>query len=1005
MRVHGRRRSDGRMARVRLGPVWLGWACVGIAYLALARPAWTQQPTGRISGTVVRAAGATPIEAAQVTVEGRPGVGALTDNRARFLITGLTGDSVTLVVRRVGFASARRRVRVGATDVQIALTETTVQLDEIVTTGTPQAVEQRSLGNAVATIDAPQALVQSGAPDIGNLLNGRAPGVSITPGTGLVGAGPSINIRGVTTVSLTSQPLLYIDGVRIANDVGSGPLTQGGSVVSRLNDINPEEIESIQIISGPAAAALYGTEAANGVIQIITKKGMAGKPAFDIQGRQSAQWFPDQAGRFPTNYSLNPTTGALDTFNGAAKADATGTPLFRTGLGEGASGAVSGGTPVLTYRIGGDYDYDNGVDRTNAQRRIAATSNAVYHVTPRFDVASTVYVVTNHVSLGQNYGLGPLFSSLYGATDLFPASDGYYQAPPAAYNSGVFANTQDINRFTTSATITNRPVDWFTHRFIVGYDQTHENNQGLINFMPPSVAQYFDPITALGSNYVSQRNIQETTLDYAGTFMVPVARSLMSNTSLGVQYYSRHIDSTDVDAIGFPGPGVSAISAAGRLVTDGDFVTNSTLGFYVQQQFEWRDRLFLTGALRVDNNSAFGSNIKWVTYPKVSGSWVVSDERFWGIRAIDKLQLRAAFGESGTQPLDFAALRTYAAASGAGGSPTATPLSPGNPNLKPERGEEVETGFTASLFNRIGIDFTYYSRNTINEILSRTPSPSTGFVGVEYFNAGSVYSHGIEVQATAHLIQSDPIALDLVANAATAANEITNFGGLPPQVVSAALPITYDQQGLPLNSYFGKKVVSATLNGSGVATNLMCDGGPSVGHRAEDCATAPSVFLGQPTPKFVGSVGLNFTFFHRLQIHGLVDFRTGYQLFDADNYLRCVDFSECLATYQPQKFNPTYVADVQNGGGLQYISSWIENASFAKLREISGTYSLPDEWARKLGATHLGITVGGRNLHTWTSYKGLDPESRVDITNSFAPFSQAIMPIPSQFFTTINLTF
>jgi outer membrane receptor protein involved in Fe transport len=472
-----------------------------------------------------------------------------------------------------------------------------------------------------------------------------------------------------------------------------------------------------------------------------------------------------------------------------------------------------------------------------------------------------------------------------------------------------------------------------------------------------------------------------------------------------VQYYSRHIDSTDVTASEFPGPGVSAISAAALIRTDGDFVTNSTLGFYAQQQFNWRDRLFITGALRVDNNSAFGSNFKWVTYPKVSGSWVVSDERFWGIRAIDKLQLRAAFGESGTQPQNFAALRTYASAAGGGGTPVATPLSPGNPNLQPERAEETEVGFTASLFNRIGIDFTYYSRNTINEILQKNPSPSTGFPGLEFFNAGSVYSHGIEVQATAHLVQTDPIALDLFANAATAANEITNFGGLPPQTVSAVLPIAFDQQGLPLNSYFGKKVVSATLDGSGVATNLMCDGGPSVGHKAVACATAPTVFLGQPTPKFVGSAGLNFTFFHRLQVHGLVDFRTGYQLFDGDNFNRCEAFRSCLAWYQPQKYSPTYVADVQNGAGLQYISSWVQDASFAKLREISGTYTLPDQWARKVGASHLSITVGGRNLHTWTSYKGLDPETRADITNSYASFNQAIVPLPSQFFTTLNLTF
>jgi TonB-linked SusC/RagA family outer membrane protein len=985
----------------------MGRALVAIAWMALAGGAGAQQPGGggTVSGTVIRANGAAPVEAAQVIVAGTQ-IGATTDARGHFTITGLTTDTVTLTVRRLGFTSASRTVRVGSRDVQLLVNEAAVHLDEIVTTGTPGAVEQRSLGNSVSIIDAPQTLQQSGAADLGDVLNGRAAGVSISPGTGSVGAGPAIFIRGENTVSLSTQPLLYIDGVRVDNDQGTGPQTQGSNITSRLNDINPEEIESIQIIKGPAAATIYGTEASNGVIQIITKKGAAGKPVFDMQTRQGGQWFPDQTGRIPTNYWLNPTDSKLESFNGAALADASGTPLFRTGDNFGLSGSVAGGTQLVTYRLGTDYDYDNGVDRNNAQRRIAATSNVVYHATPTLDFGSSLYVVHNHVDLGQNYGIGPLWSSLYGSPEfafLEPATEGYFTAPPVTWNSGVFANTQDLNRFTGTATITNRPADWFNHRLIIGYDQTNENNQGLTTFMPPSVAQFFPGASSYGSNLVQTRNTEYTTLDYAGNFTFPVVSSVKSITSLGAQWYSRHIDSTDVDAEEFPGPGVSAISAAARVLTDGDFVTNNTLGFYGQQQFNWRDRLFLTGAVRVDNNSAFGSNFKWIVYPKVSGSWVISDEGFWGIKAIDKLQLRAAFGESGTQPQNFAALRTYLAGGGPGGNPIATPYSPGNPNLQAERGEEVESGFTASVFNRIGIDFTYYSRVTHNEILSEQLSPSLGFPGLYYFNAGSVYSHGIEVQTTSSIVRSNPIAIDFIANASTAANEITSFG-LPPQIPEPSLPITIDQQGLPLNSYMDKKVVSATLSPSGVAENLMCDGGPSVGHRAVPCATAPDVYAGQPIPKFVGSAGFNVTFFRRFQVHTLVDWRTGYQLFDGDNWIR-TELGETLASYKPQNYSAVYDADVQNAAGLQYISPWIENADFAKLREISGTYTLPDAWARQVHASHMSLTVGGRNLHTWTSYKGLDPETRTEINDTYVPFNQAVLPLPSMFFSTVNLTF
>jgi TonB-linked SusC/RagA family outer membrane protein len=1001
MREHGRRWQDRRTVRAAL---------LALAWAACAGGVAAQQPGGggTVSGTVIRANGAAPVEAAQVIVVGTK-IGTTTDAGGHFIITGLAGDTVTLTVRRLGFTAASRTVRVGSRDVQLLVNEAAVHLDEVVTTGTPGAVQQRSLGNAVSTIDAVQTLKESGAPDLESVLNGRAAGVSISPGTGSVGAGPAIFIRGENTVSLSTQPLLYIDGVRVDNDQGTGPQSQGGNITSRLNDINPEEIESIQIIKGPAAATIYGTEASNGVIQIITKRGAAGKPVFDMQARQGAQWFPNQAGRIPTNYFQNPTTGKLQSFNGAALADASGTPLFRTGDNAGLSGSVAGGTQAVTYRLGADYDYDNGVDRNNAQRRLAATSNVLYHATPALDFGSSLYVVHNHVDLGQNYGLGPLWSSLYGSP-LFaliePATQGYFTAPPSVYNSGVWANIQDLNRFTGTATITNRPADFFNHRLIIGYDQTNESNQGLTKYMPPSVAQFFAGAETFGSNFVQSRNTTYTTLDYAGNFTVPVASTLKSVTSLGAQWYSRHIDSTDVDAYEFPGPGVSAISAAARVVTDGDFVTNNTLGFYGQQQFEWRDRLFITGAVRVDNNSAFGSNFKWIVYPKVSGSWVVSDESFWGIKAIDKLQLRAAFGESGTQPQNFAALHTYLTAGGPGGNPVATPYSPGNPNLQAERGEEFEGGFTASVLNRIGIDFTYYSRNTHNEILSRQLSPSLGFPGIYYFNAGDVYSHGLEIQTTASIVRSDPIAVDFIANASTAANEITNFGGLAPQIPEPSLPVTIDQQGLPLNSYRDKKVLSATLSPQGIAENMMCDGGPSVGHRAVPCASAPLVYAGQPIPKFVGSAGLNLTFFRRFQVHGLVDWRTGYQLFDGDDWLRCGGLTaECLANYKPQNYPATYIANVQNLAGLQYIGPWLQDASFAKLREISGTYTLPDQWARSVRATHMSITVGGRNLHTWTSYKGLDPETRTEINDTYVPFNQAILPLPSMFFSTVNLTF
>jgi TonB-dependent SusC/RagA subfamily outer membrane receptor len=974
---------------------------LGLALLGPRRLA--AQGGGTISGTVVRANGLTPLQAAQVHVEGTT-QGVLTDSRGRFTLGDLAGTEAALDVRAIGYRSVRQVVPVGTRSVQIVLNESAVTLDQVVVTGTPEAETRRSLGNAVSEIDVADNLAQTGATDVGSVLNGRAPGVDIVNNQGIVGSGPDIYIRGLSTVSLNSQPLIYIDGVRVANDVGGGPAVQGAQVISRLNDIDPQDIESIEIIKGPAAATIYGTEASNGVIQIITKHGAAGRPVIDVEGRQGADWISNLAGIVPTNYALGPDSTIL-TFNGAKVADASGTPLYRTGSLQGLTGDISGGSATMRYRLGGNYDYDNGVDRNNMQRRIAGNSNAVYSPSPRLDVTTDINVVHNHVSLGENVGNegGPLFNSVLG-TPLLAGSptNGYLIAPPSVYNTGVFANTQDLTRFTVGVTFNNRPVDWFSHRLIVGFDQSDEYSQGLINFMPPSVAAFF-PSVATGENQIQQRELQYTTLDYSGTFTVPVARALQSMTSLGAQYYVRTADSIDILAKGFPGPGVSAPSAAALRQTDGDNGTNTTLGMYVQEQFDWRDRVFLTGAVRVDNNSAFGSDFKWVTYPKVSGSWVVSDESFWTVHAIDKLQLRAAFGESGTQPPVNAALQLYQGTPGANGQPSESPLAPGNPHLKPERGEELELGFTGSVFTRVGIDFTYYSRNTVDEILSRTEAPSLGFPGLEYFNAGAVYSHGLELQVTTQVIRGDKVALDVFGNVSTSNDEITKFGGLPPQPVNTALPIEFNQQGYPIASYFAQKVVSATVI-DGVATNAMCDGGPAVGHRPVPCAEAPAVFLGTPIPTVIGSGGLTLTLFRRLRFYGLIDFRTGNKLFDGDTFNRCVGLGECLASVEPNKVDPAYLYEVQNGSSLGPVDRFISNDSFAKLREVSASYTFPDTWAHRIGASHMSITLAARNLHTWTSFTGLDPESRAAPGQTLA-YSQAVVPIPSQFLTTVNVTF
>jgi outer membrane receptor protein involved in Fe transport len=477
---------------------------------------------------------------------------------------------------------------------------------------------------------------------------------------------------------------------------------------------------------------------------------------------------------------------------------------------------------------------------------------------------------------------------------------------------------------------------------------------------------------------------------------------LGTSTSFGAQLYRRRTNLTQVNGDQFPAPGVTTARAAAITTGSQDYFINKTVGFYAQEQLSWRDRLFLTAAVRSDNNTAFGNNIKFVTYPKVSASWVVSEEPWWKGKFINTFKLRSAFGLSGQQPTDSAALRTYQPVTGTLDRPAVSPQFVGNPDLKPERGQELEVGFEAGLFDRLSIDFTYFDKKTKDAILARPNPPSSGFPGSQFVNIGQVSNHGIEVEARLEALRRTNLGWEIAANVGTAHDNIDDMGGIP-FVAIPGLP-QRNVEGYPIAALWAKKVVSATVGANGIATNLMCDSGPANHNTPAPCATAPVVFLGTSTPQVTGALSNTFTIQKRLRLYALVDFKAGHKILNTDELIRCSIFRLCLANVSPEKFPATYVADAQNGSGLVIANSFIQNASFARLREVSASYDLPARLARPVGAKSATLVVIGRNLHTWTPYKGLDPESRAQIWNPSA-FDQAVTPTLAQFLVSVSLGF
>ena len=329
--------------------------------------------------------------------------------------------------------------------------------------------------------------------------------------------------------------------------------------------------------------------------------------------------------------------------------------------------------------------------------------------------------------------------------------------------------------------------------------------------------------------------------------------------------------------------------------------------------------------------------------------------------------------------------------------------------MSPERGKEFEGGFEAGLLNdRLGIEFTYYNKRTVEAILDRETPPSIGIPGTQPFNAGEIRNSGIELLARGKPLSIGFLDWDLSVSLATNDNEVVSLGpafdslALNRQWVTAATAIRH-QVGFPVGSWFEKRITSATLV-NGVATNIMCDDGAG---GSVPCANAPLVYLGRTTPEFEGAVTSTFTLWRNLRLFGLVDFKRGYRKLDGNTRVRCGFFGgRCRENIFPQEYDPRRIAAIQSNNTL--IDYLIDDASFTKLREVSATYTLPAAWAAYARASTASISVAGRNLYTWTKYGGLEPEAFFlggSRGGSHSIWEQTTLPQLAQWVVAINLGF
>ena len=996
----------------------------GAVFVSLL-PAPLRAQQGTIAGTVYAAGSEEPLSNTQVFVVGQT-ARSLTDALGRFRLVNVAGTTVALEARRLGYRSTQVSVRNGDQNVRIVLTVNPTSLEGVVVTGTPGAAAKREIGNAVGIVDA--AAVTEIAPinSVQGLLNGRAPGVVVQSTSGAVGTGGRIRVRGNASFSLSNEPLLYIDGVRTNNNPASGPANQafGSSSISRINDLNPEDIESIEILKGPAAAALYGTEASNGVIQVITKKGRSGTARWNLITKQGWNYFRDYRDRFATNYGM--VNGTLDSVNVRQLEDTLAAygydrNIFRTGRRQETELSVSGGSDRFSYYASGNYLDDGGAEPSNYQRKTSGRVNLGISPSDRLRININSGYVSGPTFLSAEAGYGGrVWTVVSAAPQNFTNADGtpniwkhgFHSALPTQYDS-VYKLSQGLNRFTSSVSVEHTPISWFTHRLTAGIDRTDEQN---ITFVPRIDALTASPSfgsEALGSKDVIQRDVTFKTLDYSATATARVRSDLQFSTSAGAQYYRDRSHYTEAYGEIFPTPGLDAVSATTTNRLNGeDFSENATLGIYGQEQVGWRDRLFLTAALRSDNSSAFGQNFSRAIYPKFSLSYVVSEEPFFKrFSQINELRLRAAYGEAGKAPATYAAQRTFAPVSGPNDVAAVTPQYLGNPNLGPERGKEYEFGVDANGLNdRLGLEFTYYRKRTTDAILDRDITPSIGFSGTQPFNAGVIRNSGIEALVRATPYRGRIATVEATASLATNTNVVEDLGTPGLNFVTAGTYIRH-AVGYPAGGWWEQRVTDASRDASG-KISINCDNGsggtqPCAGAdgRFGTADDAPNVYLGRSTPPTEGAFSGTVTLWDRLRIYSLFDFQHGWKKLDGNLRVRCAFFNRCRENFVPNDYDPALIGQIQSGSNL--VDYLIKDASFTKFREFTVSYRLPDEWANRVRSSHANIALSGHNLHTWTAYTGLEPEAQFNggSRGGFSAWEQTTLPQLTQWIVSLNVTF
>lgn len=1000
----------GRLVRARAICQLLGLAVVATTPVVA-------QTTGSVQGRIVDVDGSGPIAAAQVMVVGTR-MGAISNLNGDYRITGVNAGAVQVRVVRIGYTPVTKDAQVtagGTATVDFTMEKAATRLQEVVTTATGQ-MERKSFGNVVATIKTDSIAQIAPVTNVNELLQARTPGVQVIQGSGQTGTSSSLRIRGTSSLSLTNEPLIVVDGVRFDNSPIPGNVST--QRINRFSALNPEEVESIDVIKGPSAAALYGTAAANGVVVIKTRRGRAGQTRWSATGEyglvNQPATFEDNWRSWGQNINAagqrigNPgiqcrissaslkqcVIDSLTKFNPLSNPETspfTQKPRYVGGL------QASGGSDLLRFFVSGEREIETGpyempdreIARLTKERGAAPrerqinpnhleqnTLRANFQLALRqnmtLDVATGYSYRELYTPFDGGFFAGLTFQGMTGP-GFRTVNDGYQRE----WVGDIFSVEQKLtdNRLTGSAQFSWAPKSWLTTRAVVGIDQDHSYNHRLqLRGEGTRVSIAWGPVAQEGGKFYDRSNTSKYSVDLGSTATWNFNSDIGTRTTAGVQWFKDQVYQGQGQGYGLP-PGASTTNSAAT-VRSFEFTTeNATYGAFVEEQISWKDRMFLTLGARTDQNSAFGRNVGNTTYPRAAFSWVLSDEPWYKtVLGVSRTRFRAAFGKAGVQPGTTAALQFLNASTfpaDGGELPGLRLTSIGNFQLKPEVTTEIEGGFDFGLFSdRVNVEATYFRKRSEDALFAKPLPPSYGAGGTQWVNLAAVENKGIELTVDANIIQQKALHWNLRVGGSQIKNKLLDDGN-----VALGSPVgARNVEGYPLFGLWDRKLTGwSDANGDGILTD------------AEITIGADS-YRGTTLPELEAGLSNTFGFFNnRLRLLTLFDYRGKF--WNQWGYFnqRCVGTGNCREVNDPKTpIDDQAPAVAANSPSKRTVWGVFVPNDFIRFREMSVTYALPERLAAQwLKSKNVTVVFSGRNLGVpWTKYPGLDPEANSSVQNT-----------------------